>query len=231
VIEIRSRIRSLRLPLLVSGLLVLLVIGLHFYLEWVGLFPGDLWAMRQGWHNEPTVVNGYANLFQYLGTPGLAIALVVVTLAILLRHRLYEEAVGLLIACVAVALNALLKLVLGPSPLWILVHYPGHNFPSGHVTFVTAVIGYIGVVAWRHRRRWISAIAVVLIIAVGPSRVVTGIHLVSDVVGGYILGTAMLLLAVSVATQRSPSRATVRLSEDHGFSRSTSVRSRASSIS
>jgi membrane-associated phospholipid phosphatase len=179
------------------------VIGLHLWLEWVGNFPGDVWALQQGWYTQSTALNGWANFYQYLCTPGLATLIVATALVVLLRRRLYEEAAGLIVACVAVALNALLKLVLGPSPLWIEAHRAGHNFPSGHVTFVTAVIGYLGVVAWRHGRRRLTAIAILLIIGVGPARVVTGIHLVSDVVAGYLLGASMLLLASQFAPERS----------------------------
>ncbi|HEX3801493.1 MAG TPA: phosphatase PAP2 family protein [Solirubrobacteraceae bacterium] len=186
-----------------SGALLLLVIGLHMWLVWVGNFPGDVWALEQGWYPQSNALNGYANFFQELCTPAVATLIVVVVLGVLLRHKLLRDAAGLVVACVAVALNALLKLVLGPSPLWVEAHRAGHNFPSGHVTFVTAVIGYMGLVAWRHGRWWLAALAVALIIGVGPARVVTGIHLVSDCVAGYLLGAAMLVLAAQFVTQTS----------------------------
>jgi undecaprenyl-diphosphatase len=175
--------------------LFLLVIALHLWLVWVGPFPGDHWALRQGWTPHPTWVRDYASFFQHLGTPLVAIALVAVASVLIIRHGSLLELFGLGVACLAVALNALLKLVLGPSPIWQTVH-TGHNFPSGHTTFVVAVIGYLGMVAHRHGQRWLESLALVLVIAVGPARVVTGIHLVSDVIAGYLLGGAMLLVAL-----------------------------------
>jgi len=186
-----------------SGLplvLFLLVIALHLWLVWVGSFPGDRWALRQGFAPHPGWVRDYASFFQHLGTPPVAIALVAVALVVLARSGLLAAALGLLIACCAVPLNAILKLVLGPSPVWSAAYHGGHNYPSGHTTFVVAVVGYLGVIAWRHERRWLAIVAALLVAGVGPARVVTGIHLVSDVVGGYLLGTAMLLVALRVVT-------------------------------
>jgi membrane-associated phospholipid phosphatase len=188
---------------LVSGLLILLVVGLHLWLVWVGNFPGDYWALRQGWFPQSTALNAYNDIFQFLGTPEFAVLLVGTAFVILRRKRLFGEVAGLIVACLAIPLNELLKLALGPSPLWVQHGYAGHNFPSGHVTFVTAVIGYLGFISWRHGHRWLTAVAAVLIIAVGPARVVTGTHLVSDCVGGYLLGTAMLLLACQLVIQSS----------------------------
>ncbi len=178
--------------------LFLLVIALHLWLVWVGSFPGDGWALRQGFTPHPGWVSAYASFFQHLGTPLVAIALVAVAMIVLVRAGLLAAAIGLLVACCAVPLNAILKLALGPSPLWSAAHHSGHNYPSGHVTFVVAVIGYLGAVAWRHDRRWLALVAAVLVAGVGPARLVTGIHLVSDVVGGYMLGAAVLLVALRV---------------------------------
>jgi membrane-associated phospholipid phosphatase len=178
--------------------LFLLVIALHLWLVWVGPFPGDRWALRQGFTPHPGWVRDYASFFQHLGTPLVAIALVAVALIVLVRLGWLIAALGLLIACCAVPLNAILKLVLGPSPVWSAAHPGGHNYPSGHTSFVVAVIGYLGVVAWRHERRWLALVAAVLVAGVGPARVVTGIHLVSDVIGGYLLGAAVLLVALRV---------------------------------
>ena len=98
--------------------LFLLVIALHLWLVWVAPFPGDRWALRQAWTPHPTWVRDYANFFQHLATPLVAIALVAVALILILRHASLAEAAGLVVACLAVPLNAILKLVLGASPLW-----------------------------------------------------------------------------------------------------------------
>jgi membrane-associated phospholipid phosphatase len=179
--------------------LILLVIGLHFWLVWGGSFPGDGWAVRQQRTPHPAWIHSYANIFQWLGTPLVAIALVAIAMLAILKFGSFREAVGLVVACLGVPLNAVLKVVLGQSPLWRAFHHKTLNFPSGHTTFTVAVVGYLTLLAWRHGRRWLTLLGLLFVVAVGPARVVTGIHLVSDVVAGYLLGAAMLLLASRTA--------------------------------
>ena len=195
--------------------LLLLVIALHLWLVWVGAFPGDHWALSQKLTPHPLVIRDYAGFFQVLGDPGIVIPFLAVALFLLLRRNMRAEAVGLLIAYCAIVLNEAFKLTLGPSPLWMAAHQPGHNYPSGLVAFTTAVFGYVAIVAWRHGHRWITGVALLLVVASGPARVVTGIHLVSDVIAGYLLGGAVLLLAVKLTLDRSPkgTRSTVAGSE------------------
>jgi len=195
-----------RASLAVGALLLALVIVLHLWLAWGGAFPGDRWALARSPYPGSASERAYIGSFQDLGTPIPAIAIALVALGILIARGSRGEAVGLLVACGAVALNSFLKLVLGPSPAWVAAHRTGHDFPSGHVTFVVAVIGYLGWVGWRHGRRWLAGLAAVVVVLVGPARVLTGIHLVSDVVGGYLLGAAVLILAVSCARRLDPAR-------------------------
>jgi undecaprenyl-diphosphatase len=47
-------------------------------------------------------------------------------------------------------------------------------------------------------RRWATAAAIALVLAIGASRLVLGVHYISDVAGGYVLGAAWLLASVAV---------------------------------
>lgn len=68
----------------------------------------------------------------------------------------------------------------------------GYGFPSGHALAATAVYGglasFLDVATARRRR----AVAATLVVAVGGSRVVLGLHTVGDVVGGAVLGLVTL---------------------------------------
>jgi membrane-associated phospholipid phosphatase len=132
-----------------------------------------------------------------VASPGPAIVVGCIGLLLVAMRREPGALGGLIIACLAVPLNALMKFAYGPTELWVSSGRGGTNFPSGHASFVTAVIGYFGLLCWRRGSAWrlLTLLAAVLVVGVGPARVVGGEHLVSDVVGGYLLGGAMLVLA------------------------------------
>ena len=77
----------------------------------------------------------------------------------------------------------------------------GYSFPSGHSATAMALYGYLAYWLVRGRRRLrhpglISAAAVSLILAVGFSRIYLGVHFLSDVIGGYLLGACWLILGI-----------------------------------
>lgn len=85
---------------------------------------------------------------------------------------------------------------------------PSFSFPSGHSTVAAALYGFIAYVllrtaAKRFRYRTLvlfSALAVVF--SVGLSRLYLGVHFLSDVWGGFLLGTLWLLIGISLAELR-----------------------------
>jgi undecaprenyl-diphosphatase len=184
-------------------LLLALMLALHFWLVWVGSFPGDRWALERGWHLQSSPVRAYADVFGDLGTPVAAVAILLVGSGILLARRPFSEFLGLVVAFCAIPFNAMLKVIFGASPLWAEFHNHSANFPSGHVNFVTAVIGYLGLISWRASQRWLTALAALLVVGIGPARVVTGVHLVSDVVAGYLVGASWLILAYTFSKPRT----------------------------
>jgi undecaprenyl-diphosphatase len=85
-----------------------------------------------------------------------------------------------------------------PSPI---AHAPGGSFPSGHA--LTAVVGSATIVlillpvlhgAWRVVA-WVAA--TVVSVLSGVCRVALGVHYVSDVLAGWVLGAAIVLATVA----------------------------------
>ncbi len=78
----------------------------------------------------------------------------------------------------------------------------GKSFPSGHsmastVCYGALVASFLPSVPRRARAATVGATAL-LVLAIGCSRLLLGVHFLSDVVGGYVLGTAWLVGAIAV---------------------------------
>jgi undecaprenyl-diphosphatase len=90
-----------------------------------------------------------------------------------------------------------------PSPPFaeVLYEYPGFSFPSGHVIFFVQYFGFLYVLIRSHSNNLLlRRVALILmglpVLLVGCSRIYTGAHWPSDVLGGYLLGGVLLALMV-----------------------------------
>jgi undecaprenyl-diphosphatase len=147
---------------------------------------------------------------------GLTIAILtalVVLICLLLRHPRLGWWVAITVAGSSI-LNSLVKNAVDltrPSTANVETPAHGFSFPSGHtqaatVTYVAVVL----VVCWEIwcPARWlrrVSVVAVVLLVAgVGLSRVLLGAHWTSDVLGGWLLGSAWVITATVLLIRWRP---------------------------
>lgn len=204
--ELAGRIAERRRGLLLAAAALLaLVFVVWAWLRLVGPLPGDRatvrWWVR--WDPErslPPALDGARRLFDAVGTPAVAVVTVLVLAALFDRLLGRRWAALVVVAAAVVVLNATLKQLFGPTPLWVGQHNRGHNFPSGHVAYVTSLFGLLCVVALDRGRRAIAAACGAVIVIMGFERVVGETHLPSDVLAGYAVGGAWLcaLLALGL---------------------------------
>ena len=97
----------------------------------------------------------------------------------------------------AAALTGVMKLVFHrPRPqLWPrLVTESGASFPSGHSMYSAAFVAALILLAWPSRLRWPALVLGTLFtLVVGWSRVDLGVHYPTDVLAGWLSGTAWVL--------------------------------------
>lgn len=114
-----------------------------------------------------------------------------------------SEATTLGIAAVgAIGLNCWLKALFGRArpALWDrLINVGLHSFPSGHAMASIAVYGFLAYILAKQFPQWrgrIFTLTVVLIVAIGFSRLYLGVHWPTDVVAGYAIGLAWLIFCL-----------------------------------
>ncbi|CAB4933822.1 unannotated protein [freshwater metagenome] len=178
------------------------MLGLHAWLEVVGPLPGERWANERFlWYQLPREpVGQVVLLFDVAGRPVVALGSVVVATWLVARGVGRRAAVLVVVAFAGVLLNDVLKAQLGPTPLWSTKPEIGTdaNFPSGHAFYAASFGGALLRLAWLRGRPDLVALAAALIALSGPARVVQGVHLPSDVLAGFALGLAWLLVAVAL---------------------------------
>jgi undecaprenyl-diphosphatase len=135
-----------------------------------------------------------AKVVTALGSPGVTVAVAVAALVVLIwRFRRLEAAVFLAIAVAGGDLSYLVlkHLVHRARPHGALVHLSSFSFPSGHtVGAATLYFALAWIVSRRHPTVRVAAWAgaLVVVAAVGATRIELGAHYASDVIGGFALG-------------------------------------------
>ena len=159
---------------------------------------GSVANRLNGWvHGSPNAVRVLEDVSN-IGKPITLFVLVAVAVIYLLRQRRVRLALYLVVTSVGGGLvdTAVKILVNRPRPI---VDHPiatalGKSFPSGHAMSSTVTYGALALVflpALPRRWRPVGLGGVVLLVlAIGTSRLFLGVHFVSDVVGGFVLGLA-----------------------------------------
>ena len=105
-------------------------------------------------------------------------------------------------------LNQLLKRILQrPRPTeFRIVEETGYSFPSGHSMVSMAFYGYLIYLIYKyinnkHLKRTLIIILSVLICIIGVSRIYLGVHYTSDVLGGFLISFAYLIIYIELVNK------------------------------
>ncbi len=110
-----------------------------------------------------------------------------------------------IILLVSGGLNSILKFGFAmPRPFWVsanvrpVIEATGFGFPSGHAQNAA---GIWGLFAASTSKNWLKGVALTLIILIGLSRIVLGVHFTHDVLMGWLVGLILLLIFLKIETR------------------------------
>jgi membrane-associated phospholipid phosphatase len=199
------------LVLIPFGLLAVLIAG-----DWPPLHRLDM-AVTNALHDavvgHPGLVRSMV-IWCYVFDPNTLRLAALVLVIWLIRRRARRMALWVTTTmAVGGLLGMLLKLLVGrhrPDLLDPVARAAGYSFPSGHALNVALAAGVFLLVLLpltRRRRALLWAAAAVATVVTGLCRIALGVHWTSDVVGGWVLGIAVVAAtAATFATWRHQPR-------------------------
>ncbi len=168
------------------------------------------WLHADGPPGSPWLVDAAADLTRLGDTLVIAVLGLVLAGWLVVRGDRGAALRLLVIAGAARGLAPGLKWLVGrprPDPAIRLVDVHGSAMPSTHATLAAAAwLAAAGVLGpWcrsRGERAWLLVAAAAIILAVGVTRVVLGVHHPSDVLAGWALGTAVAVAGLRIVRVR-----------------------------
>ncbi len=141
-------------------------------------------------------------IISYLGAGAVVASLaslLVVALALLKQWHTARQIVFVML-CAVILENAMKWIVQRPRPESVLAYAmpSSFSFPSGHALFATALYGSFLIIATRGLSGWARLpwiiLAVLVVLAIGASRIFLGVHYPSDVLAGFLAGALCLMV-------------------------------------
>jgi undecaprenyl-diphosphatase len=141
----------------------------------------------------------------FLGKPIFLLFAIGIPGAWILYHGGKKLAIFLAVTCIGGGIvDTIVKVVVGrPRPKLDqpIIEAFGQSFPSGHsmasvVCYGALLLVFLPLMSNRVRNVAIAAY-IVLVLAIGFTRLTLGVHFISDVIGGYVLGFAWLAASVA----------------------------------
>ncbi len=192
--------RNVQLGLAVLLLAAIWPLGHHVSGDGHLLIDEQLAASLALRHRQnPGTLISFWQLVSWTGGGGQRYIIVALLAGVLAKLRDWRAGVALLLASIlSNALSGWMKSWFARPRPDFAPHLDSVNslsFPSGHATSAVAVyLLFALLVPTRHRTRWVAA-AIALALLTGLSRIALNVHYFTDVVAGWMLGTAFALAA------------------------------------
>ncbi|PGY08490.1 phosphatase PAP2 family protein [Bacillus sp. AFS031507] len=159
--------------------------------------------MVQG--SETLVLTNVMKFFTFIGSAPFVIVLSLFLLFFLYKvlHHRFE----LILFAAAITGSAILNGILKQffqrvrPDFHRLIDIEGYSFPSGHAMNAFTVYGILSFLLWRHipsrfGRGVLISVSMVMILAIGISRIYLGVHYPSDIIGGYFASGFWITTAI-----------------------------------
>ena len=189
-----------RKVILVSGLLIFFVVlTILVVLGVTKGFDDSVYSLVR------SLESGYFDKY-FLTVTKLGNESVVIILAfiIFLLVRRNDKLLVLLTCLLSVISNQLIKhIIMRDRPsVYRMIKQGGFSYPSGHSMIAVALYGILIYLVFKYIKNkylkyGLSTLLVLLILSIGISRIYVGVHFASDVVGGFSLAIAEMVLIVS----------------------------------
>ncbi len=152
------------------------------------------------------------------GSVGVAAVVVIAALLYVRNHHTYRALFIVSAVGGAAILSVVLKLLFSrPRPdLWQhLVVEETFSFPSGHAIASSALAFSVMILLWRTRYRWLGVITgVVYMLTIGFSRMYLGVHYPTDIIAGWLVSAAWVLLVATMLWHRRQVRHAMKALDD-----------------
>ena len=138
-------------------------------------------------------------------------AIFVISLTTILFFVIKDKKIGISIITnlgIVTILNQIIKFIMQrPRPTeFRIIEETGYSFPSGHSMVILAFYGYLIYLIYKyinnkHLKRTLIIILSVLICIIGVSRIYLGVHYTSDVLGGFLISFAYLIIYIELVNK------------------------------
>ncbi|MBR2970157.1 MAG: phosphatase PAP2 family protein [Clostridia bacterium] len=186
----------------IAGMLFLAFICLAILVNKNYLFKIDSQTIRVVNNIRSIGLNYFVKVFTYLGSVIILVPVAIILFFVIKGKR--EKIFVISTFTLAAALSTAMKyLVARNRPDGIaIIEEIGYSFPSAHTVLSLVVYGMVIYMMLKFMKNKplkiiLSIILAILVIAVALSRVYLGVHFMSDIFGGWILGFFVLVLCIT----------------------------------